>query len=183
MHLCRCGSLSARAHLAFRCRGAGAVVYKWTERDGVMHFSDQPVPGAEKVLDLEPAPATRHSGQTATAARHAGARSRKTAKPSLRKSAHRLAGARTDILRRGAVPVSLVVGPRSQTERTVAWTLNGAQVHGQAPTATRVLAHGSAARHLHDRGDRDRSRHRANRKRGRRDVLRHAPELLAPQHK
>jgi hypothetical protein len=29
--------------------GLAAVVYKWTDADGVVHFSDQPVPGAEKV--------------------------------------------------------------------------------------------------------------------------------------
>ncbi len=27
-----------------------AVVYKWTDADGVVHFSDQPVPGAEKIV-------------------------------------------------------------------------------------------------------------------------------------
>ena len=27
-----------------------AVVYKWTDADGVVHFSDQPVPGAEKII-------------------------------------------------------------------------------------------------------------------------------------
>ncbi|MGP0088234.1 MAG: DUF4124 domain-containing protein, partial [Steroidobacteraceae bacterium] len=26
-----------------------AVVYKWTDADGVVHFSDQPEPGAEKI--------------------------------------------------------------------------------------------------------------------------------------
>ncbi len=26
-----------------------AVIYKWTDADGVVHFSDQPVPGAEKI--------------------------------------------------------------------------------------------------------------------------------------
>jgi len=29
--------------------GVAAGVYKWTDADGVVHFSDQPVPGAEKV--------------------------------------------------------------------------------------------------------------------------------------
>ena len=29
--------------------GNAAVVYKWTDADGVVHFSDQPVPGAEKL--------------------------------------------------------------------------------------------------------------------------------------
>jgi hypothetical protein len=27
-----------------------AVVYKWTDSDGVVHFSDQPVPGAERIV-------------------------------------------------------------------------------------------------------------------------------------
>lgn len=27
-----------------------AVVYKWTDADGVVHFSDQPVPGAERIV-------------------------------------------------------------------------------------------------------------------------------------
>lgn len=27
-----------------------AIVYKWTDADGVVHFSDQPVPGAEKIV-------------------------------------------------------------------------------------------------------------------------------------
>src|ERR1700676_1770008 len=27
-----------------------AVVYKWTDSDGVVHYSDQPVPGAEKIV-------------------------------------------------------------------------------------------------------------------------------------
>jgi hypothetical protein len=37
-----CGLLAAFA-------GNAAVVYKWTDADGVVHFSDQPVPGAEKL--------------------------------------------------------------------------------------------------------------------------------------
>jgi hypothetical protein len=27
-----------------------AVVYKWTDADGLVHYSDQPVPGAEKIM-------------------------------------------------------------------------------------------------------------------------------------
>jgi hypothetical protein len=30
--------------------GQAAVVYKWTDSDGVVHFSDQPVPGAQKIF-------------------------------------------------------------------------------------------------------------------------------------
>ena len=50
MHLCRYMDrvrlLGARRRARFR--GASAVVYKWIDADGVVHFSDQPVPGAEK---------------------------------------------------------------------------------------------------------------------------------------
>ncbi len=27
-----------------------AVIYKWTDSDGVVHYSDQPIPGAEKIV-------------------------------------------------------------------------------------------------------------------------------------
>src|ERR1700687_2151881 len=51
MHLCRswiaCGPL-ARAASSFAVHAA--IVYKWTDADGVVHFSDQPVPGAEKFV-------------------------------------------------------------------------------------------------------------------------------------
>lgn len=30
--------------------GHAAVVYKWTDADGVVHYSDQSVPGAEKII-------------------------------------------------------------------------------------------------------------------------------------
>lgn len=29
--------------------GQAAVIYKWTDADGVIHYSDQPVPGAQKM--------------------------------------------------------------------------------------------------------------------------------------
>lgn len=32
------------------CTAQAAVVYKWTDADGVIHYSDQPVPGAEKIV-------------------------------------------------------------------------------------------------------------------------------------
>lgn len=50
MRLCRTwlafGLLPA---LAGPLPAGAAVVYKWIDADGVVHFSDQPVPGAEKI--------------------------------------------------------------------------------------------------------------------------------------
>src|SRR5271170_7528218 len=42
--------------------GQAAVIYKWTDSDGVVHYSDQPVPGAEKIYT------TSNSTPTAAAA-------------------------------------------------------------------------------------------------------------------
>ena len=30
------------------------MIYKWIDADGVVHFSDQPVPGAEKIVTSSP---------------------------------------------------------------------------------------------------------------------------------
>lgn len=51
MRLCRswlvCGLVCV---LATPLLLRAAVIYKWTDADGVVHFSDQPAPGAEKVV-------------------------------------------------------------------------------------------------------------------------------------
>src|ERR1700687_1041182 len=56
MHLCRswiaCGALALAAS-SFAVHAA--IVYKWTDADGVVHLSDQPVPGAEKIVTTGPA--------------------------------------------------------------------------------------------------------------------------------
>jgi len=48
--------------------GQAAVVYKWTDSDGVVHYSDQPVPGAEKIFTSgSPTPAgSALSGRSAS---------------------------------------------------------------------------------------------------------------------
>ena len=37
--------------------GQAAVIYKWTDAQGVVHYSDQPVPGAQKIYTTNPVPA------------------------------------------------------------------------------------------------------------------------------
>ena len=54
------GLLSAASRILLRTPFAaqGRVVYKWIDAEGVVHFSDQPVPGAEKVFTSQaPRPA------------------------------------------------------------------------------------------------------------------------------
>src|SRR5271166_6544773 len=58
-----------------------AVVYKWTDADGVVHFSDQPQPGAEKISTS--AEALNRAAAPSRAAAAAGARPQKVIKPGL----------------------------------------------------------------------------------------------------
>src|SRR5579863_283786 len=44
--------------------GQAAVVYKWTDADGVVHYSDQPVPGAEKIYTAGGSSAARGPAAT-----------------------------------------------------------------------------------------------------------------------
>ena len=46
MHLAR---LWIGLGLIAACAAPAAVIYKWTDADGVVHYSDQAVPGAEKI--------------------------------------------------------------------------------------------------------------------------------------
>src|ERR1700689_3889522 len=48
--------------------GQAAVVYKWTDSDGVIHYSDQPVPGAQKIFTATSASAGARSGERSSAA-------------------------------------------------------------------------------------------------------------------
>jgi hypothetical protein len=46
--------------LAAPCGHAAAEVYRWVDEDGVVHYSDQPHPGAEKLrIESAPEPGTR----------------------------------------------------------------------------------------------------------------------------
>src|SRR3974390_537539 len=49
-----------------------AVVYKWVDAGGVVHFSDQESPGAEKIQTRGPSPPAPPSGPPAPAGAPAG---------------------------------------------------------------------------------------------------------------
>jgi Domain of unknown function (DUF4124) len=50
------------AGLLAACAVQAAVVYKWVDADGVVHYSDQPSPGAEKIYTAAPNSAAHSSG-------------------------------------------------------------------------------------------------------------------------
>jgi hypothetical protein len=111
-----------------------AVVYKWIDADGVVHFSDQPVPGAEKI--------TTSGGSTRGILSQPmpGGGAAQPEKPKPRPAQHvSISSPAPDQTFTGGeqVSASLSVEPALTPSQTVTWTLNGAQV-GQDPNATQI---------------------------------------------
>jgi hypothetical protein len=101
----------------------------------VVHFSDQPVPGAEKVLTSSAPEHAGILGQTAGA----------SSTPTAQKPPTALSGATVTISSPApqqtftggeSVPVALSITPAIKPSWIVVWSLNGAQVPNQAPDAT-----------------------------------------------
>ncbi|MDP9064754.1 MAG: DUF4124 domain-containing protein, partial [Pseudomonadota bacterium] len=99
---------------------AATVVYKWTDSVGVVHYSDQPRAGAEKVV-ISPGPA---HGAAAPAAPVADVPATRAAAAPTRvviqspASEQVFFGAET-------IPVRLSVEPPLRPTQTVTWQLNG----------------------------------------------------------
>jgi hypothetical protein len=110
-----------------------AVVYKWTDADGVVHFSDQPVPGAEKI--------TTSAGSTRgilSQPMPGGGASQEKPKPRPVQHASISSPAPDQTFTGGEqVSASLSVDPALTPGQMVSWTLNGAQV-GQSSNATQL---------------------------------------------
>ncbi len=120
------------------------VVYKWTDPNGVVHFSDQPVPGAEKIV-------TSGSPSHGILDGPAPAAPADKPKPKPALAATRIAitsPAREQTFSGDEqVMVNLDVEPELTPGQTISWTLNGAQVSDQPPNSTHFtlsdLARGS----------------------------------------
>lgn len=114
-----------------------AVVYKWTDSDGVVHYSDQPVPGAEKIYT-----ATSSTAGTVTTGQTAPAPSADSKKPvgALGYSAFALTSPAPEQTFFGDEIISahLSLEPALLPGHTVTWHLDGGQIEDPGPTATRV---------------------------------------------
>ena len=138
MHPCRSWILvGACASWLVPFAARALVIYKWTDAQGVVHFSDQPVPGAEKVLTSSAPEHAGILGQTASTGPAAQPAKTKTEKTLSTTTVAIASPAPEQTFTGGeSVPVSLAVDGDLKPSWTVVWTLNGAQVQGQAPTAT-----------------------------------------------
>jgi hypothetical protein len=113
--------------------GSATTVYKWIDAQGVVHFSDQPVEGAERIITSS---GPGHNGIMAES-------TPTTAKPESKKK-QTLADAQINISSPSqeqtftggeSVPVRLSMTPALGPGQQITWTLNGAQVQNQGPDA------------------------------------------------
>jgi membrane carboxypeptidase/penicillin-binding protein PbpC len=129
MHL---RGLSILLSLGAALTAGAAVVYKWTDADGVVHFSDQAVPGAEKVVTSGSASngigASARAASTNTSPRPATAVP--AAAPRATLSIQSPAGNQS-FFGDELVPVRLVVQPDMTSGQTLSWQLNGKPLDDQ----------------------------------------------------
>jgi hypothetical protein len=115
------------------------VVYKWTDADGVVHFSDQPVPGAEKIFTATSSSAGAGAGAPVRPnadAQNPGAK--KTASAALTYNQFAITSPSSDQTFFGdeLIGVHLELDPGLKADQTITWHLNGKQLDDQGPTTT-----------------------------------------------
>jgi hypothetical protein len=116
--------------------GQAAVVYKWTDSDGVVHFSDQPVPGAEKIYTgasntAQSVPTGQNAGSSADTEKGPGA---------LEYAEFSIASPSPEQSFFGDNPInaSLALSPGLRAGQIITWRLNGAEVGNQGSAATAI---------------------------------------------
>ena len=116
--------------------GQAAVVYKWTDSDGVVHYSDQPVPGAEKIFTSgSPAPAgSVPSGRSAEPAGPGPAGPKKNGSPGL--SQFTITSPTPEQTFFGDEVIGVHLEPTLKPDQTITWHLNGRQLDDQGSAAT-----------------------------------------------
>jgi hypothetical protein len=112
-----------------------AVVYKWTDSDGVVHYSDQPVPGAEKIFTAT----NTKAGETASGTPRPGSppTAKTNAPPGLGYNQFAITSPAPDQTFYGdeAINVHLGLDPGLKPDQTISWHLNGKQLDDVGPTA------------------------------------------------
>jgi hypothetical protein len=111
----------------------GAVVYKWTDADGVVHFSDQPVPGAEKIVTSSST--SNGIGGATTKAANVGQTVAQPAALTYSEFAVESPAKEQVFFNDEIVPVRLGLSPGLQPNQTITWHLNGKQLDDQPPTS------------------------------------------------
>jgi hypothetical protein len=114
-----------------------AVIYKWVDADGVTHYSDQAVPGAEKIYTAS-SPSSLPAGPRASTV--ASLQPPKKA-AGLNFTTFAITSPARDQTFFGEeiIGVSLLLAPELTSDQIVTWHLNGKQLTDQPPDATHFI--------------------------------------------
>ena len=112
------------------------VVYKWTDADGVIHFSDQPVPGAEKISTGATNTATAGSSGNAEAQTTDG--EKKTGALDYAEFSITSPTPGQTFFGDETISANLALSPSLKGGQSVTGNLNGTEVGDQGPTATAI---------------------------------------------
>lgn len=111
-----------------------AVVYRWTDSDGVIHYSDQPVPGAEKIFTAGSPTGGNNAARSAPGAPGTAAKKSQQAVAFYQIAITSPAPNQT-FFGDEVVSVHLALEPALKPGQTIIWLLNGKQLDDQDPTA------------------------------------------------
>jgi hypothetical protein len=114
--------------------GQAAVVYKWTDADGVVHYSDQAVPGAQKIYTATSTTAGSSSTAAASDA-HGGVAPKVASALGYTQFSITSPVAEQSFFGDEVVGVHLALEPELKADQTITWHLNGKELE-QSPTAT-----------------------------------------------
>jgi len=110
------------------------VVYKWTDASGVVHFSDQPVPGAEKIVTAGTNTMKASSPPGAPPGVPGSARADSTPATQVFQITSPAPG--QSFFGDELVAVRLDLSPPLRPGQTITWHLNGKELEEQGTTAT-----------------------------------------------
>jgi Domain of unknown function (DUF4124) len=115
-----------------------AVVYRWVDPDGVVHYSDQPVPGAEKIVTAGKSSLNGSSAASAPANPSPnGQQPRADAAAQARTAAATIVSPQTEQNFFNDEPINVVLSQRElKPDQSVTWHLNGRELADQSPTTT-----------------------------------------------
>ena len=116
--------------------GQAAVIYKWTDPNGLVHYSDQPVPGAEKIITSSGSLNGMASASRVGTA--AGASAQKPAVPGSTFNRFAITSPAPDQTFFGdeTIGVHLALEPDLKPEQSITWHLNGKELEDQGPSTT-----------------------------------------------
>jgi hypothetical protein len=118
--------------------GQAAVIYKWTDAQGVVHYSDQSVPGAQKIYTNSPtasgsgAPSNSNASPNAQAPGIPGS----AAKQGYSIIAITSPSSEQSFFGDEPIGVALALDPGLKAGDTVTWHLNGQELADQGPGTT-----------------------------------------------